>query len=102
MKCKTPTLEVEITCIEFGFVSNRMQLPSWTVSTSRGWNLIEIQFRCILIITPLQQEGGGQISNWTHAFPSLTSLNAFNLPEQLQFRIPDSLFGDFYVSPNYN
>ena len=28
---------------------------------------IHLQFKCILIITLLQQ-GGGQISNWTHAF----------------------------------
>ena len=33
LKCKTTTLQVEITCIEFGFVSNRM-LPSWTMNTS--------------------------------------------------------------------
>ena len=36
------TLQVEIVCIEFDFVSNRM-LFSWTMDTSCRWNLMEIQ-----------------------------------------------------------
>ena len=51
LKCKTTTLQVEITFIEFCFVSNRM-LPSWTMNTSPRWNLMEIhlELKCILII----------------------------------------------------
>ena len=40
--CWMTTLQVEIVCIEFDFVSNRM-LFSWTMDTSCRWNLMGIQ-----------------------------------------------------------
>ena len=70
---------------------------------------IHLQFKCILIITLLQQ-GGGQISNWTHAFqfnpkrfrsPRAAAIDVtwgINKEKKKTFVLLSSTFGPFYCT----